>query len=350
MTMLKKLTVSLAAAALACSATAAMAETRVTGAGATFPKPLYLKWVAAFNEKNADVKVDYTGGGSGAGQKALMDKTAQFAGSDAPLTEDQMKKAPAPVIHLPTVAGPVVITYNIPGVANLTLDGDTLAGIYTGKIKVWNDPAIVALNAGVALPGKDIVVAHRSDGSGTTFVFTTYLSSVSKIWAEKVGASTDVKWPKGDGYKGSDGVANSVKSVEGGVGYVELAYAKTNNLPFASMKNADGKVVVADINSVVAAAANVKDIPADLVLNINNAPGDKSYPIAGFTYILVYQDLKEGGMTREQADGLVKFLNWSLTDGQAMAAPDYAKLPDAIQAKVIAKLKTVTYGGETLLK
>lgn len=332
------------------SANAVRAETRVTGAGATFPKPLYLKWVGEVNKKDASTQFDYTGGGSGVGKKSLLDKTAQFAGSDAPLTAKETKGYSSPVLHLPTVAGPVVMTYNVPGVSKLTLDGNTIAGIYIGDIKTWNDPAIAKLNPDVSLPGKNIVVARRSDGSGTSFIFTQFLSSVSKPWAENVGAATEVQWPVGDGYKGNDGVAGAVKATEGAIGYVELGYAAANKLPYATMINKDGKAVEASVDTVVNAASNLKEVPANLVLNINNASGEKSYPIAGFTYILVYEDLKDGGMSKEQATALVGFLKWSLTDGQAMAAPDYAKLPEAIQSKVLEKLKTIKYGGETLIK
>jgi phosphate transport system substrate-binding protein len=279
-----------------------------------------------------------------------MDKTAQFAASDAPLTDAQLKAAPAPVTQLPTVAGPVVMIFNVPGVEKLTLDGGTIAGIYTGKIKTWNDPAIAALNADAKLPAKEIVVAHRSDGSGTTFIFTQYLSTVSKVWGDKIGASTDVKWPKGDGYKGNDGVANGVKSSDGGIGYVELAYAKTNKLTYASVVNAAGKTVEANIESVVAAAANIKDVPDSLILNINNAAGDTSYPIAGVVYVLVYQDLKDGGLTKEQAVTLVDFLTWASTEGQSATAPDYAKLPEQVQSRVAKKIKSLTWGGEALVK
>jgi phosphate transport system substrate-binding protein len=333
------------------SANSVQAETRVTGSGATFPNPLYLRWVAAFNEKNADAKIDYTAGGSGKGIKDLTARVVQFAGSDAPLTEEQTKALPAPVVHLPTVGGAVVLTYNLEGVNSLTLDGATVAGIYLGQIAKWNDPAIVKLNPGVNLPSTAIRVARRSDGSGTTFVFTSYLSAVNDTWKEKVGAAIDVKWPKGDGGKGNDGVADIVKNVPGTIGYVELAYADSKKLSFANLINKDGKTVKASAESINAAAAGMGKVPDDLIVSVINAAGADAYPIASYTYMLVYKDLKDGNLTKEQAEVVAKFLLWSKTEGQAMAPElNYAKLTPEMQEKVTKAVKALTFGGEPILK
>src|SRR5258708_27627116 len=252
----------------------------IQGAGATFPAPLYAKWIAAYNAAHPNVKVDYQAIGSGGGIKGITDRTVQFAGSDAPMTDDQLKTAAAngKILHLPTVAGPVVLSYNLPGIKGLRLDGDTVAGIYLGKITKWNDPAVAKLNSGVALPATDIAVVHRADGSGTTWIFTNYLSKVSADWKKQVGNATSVKWPVGLAGPKNDGVAAQVKATEGAIGYLELAYAEKGGFEYATQINKAGKEVRASIDGVVAAAKNaVADFPADMRVSITNAPGDDSY-------------------------------------------------------------------------
>jgi phosphate transport system substrate-binding protein len=311
-----------------------------------------MKWIQTYNDAHPDVKVDYAGGGSGAGIKGITDRTVNYAGSDAPMTADQEGKTPAKVLHLPTVAGPVVMIYNLPDVKEqLTLDGATIADIYLGNIKTWNDPKIAKLNPGVALPNKPVVVVHRSDGSGTTFIFTNYLAKVSKDWADKVGNATAVEWPLGLGGKGNPGVAANVKNTVGGIGYVESAYAVKENLTYAKQINKDGKTVVASIEGVVAASeSSVKTFPEDLKVSITDAAGVDSYPICGFTYLLVYDDLSYM-KDKDAATKLVKFIEWCITEGQATAKDlGYAKLPKEAQEKVLTKLKAIKFDGETLLK
>jgi phosphate transport system substrate-binding protein len=342
----------LAAAAAVLSLTPALrAETRIQGAGATFPAPLYQKWVEAYNKLHPDVKIDYQAVGSGGGIKGITDRTVQFGASDAPMSADQEKAAPAKLLHLPTVAGPEVMIYNLPGVATLKLNGEVIADIYGKKIRTWNDPRIAALNAGVALPASPIVVAHRSDGSGTTYIFTDYLSKVSPEWNEKVGKGTAVEWPVGIAAKGNDGVAAAVKNTAGGIGYVEYAFAKKNNIPFATQLNKDGKEVPPSIDAInAAAAASLSSFPEDMKVSITNAPGADSYPICGFTYLLVYQDLSYL-KDKATAAAVLDFIKWCETDGQEMAADlGYAKLPKDAQTKVLEKLKTIQFNGEALLK
>jgi phosphate transport system substrate-binding protein len=306
------------------------AADKLTGAGATFPYPLYAKWFDAYNTQK-QVQINYQSIGSGAGVKQLAAQTVDFGASDAPLNDEDMAKMPAPVVHIPTVAGAVVIAYNLPEVKQkLKLDGAAIADIYLGKIKKWNDPAIAALNAGVKLPATSITVAHRSDGSGTSYIFTNYLKSSSAEWSEKVGAGKSVDWPVGIGGKGNDGVAGVVKQSPGGIGYVELAYARQNKLPFASVKNAAGKFVDASADSVTAAAKGaVPELQKDVRSPIANSKDPAAYPIAGFTYILVYEKQKDAA----KAAALKAFLTWAVKDGQAMAASlDYAPLPEEVVA------------------
>ncbi len=352
MTTLWKTLMVPAAAAVLSLTTALHAETRIQGAGATFPAPLYAKWVQTYNAAHPDVKVDYSAIGSGGGIKNISDRVVQFAGSDAPMTKDQESAAPAALIHLPTVAGPVVMTYNIPGLTgDIRLNGDTLANIYLNKITKWNDPALTALNPGMNLPDAPIVVVHRSDGSGTTFVFTNYLAKVSSDWASKVGNATSVEWPTGLGGKGNPGIAAAVKNTVGGIGYVELAYAEQNKLPFATQINKDGKDVRASVTGVEAAISNsVTNFPDDLKVSITDASGADSYPICGFTYFIVYSDfsyMKDKTLAQDTAD----FIQWAETDGQGMAnALGYAKLPQDAQNKVLAKIKSIQFEGAALEK
>jgi phosphate transport system substrate-binding protein len=342
--------VSRTLAALALSGAAMAAESiSIQGAGATFPAPLYAKWVAEFNKANPETHVDYQPIGSGGGIKGITDRTVQFAGSDAPMTEEQIKAAPAPILHIPTVAGPVVMIVHHPNISNdLVLDGETISAIFIGKITKWNDKKIAALNPGMQLPGDDIVVVHRSDGSGTSWIFTNYLSKVSEEWSKKVGNATSVKWPTGIGGKGNDGVAESVENSFGAIGYVELAYAEKAKLPFLRLKNHDGKVVTASIDGVNAAAASMKEVPDDLRVSITDAPGDASYPICGFTYLLVYQDLSYL-KNPAQASALLKYIWWAEHQGQEMAAPNYARLAEAMQKKAEEKLRSIVCDGKPVL-
>ena len=343
---------AVAAAFLAVTSAPAIAETRIQGAGATFPAPLYAKWIEEYGKLHPDIKIDYSAVGSGTGIANITSRIVQFGASDAPLTDAQEKALPGKALHLPTVAGPAVLIYNIKGVTSLKLTGAVLADIYLKKITKWNDSRIISLNSGVkfpAAPNDSIVVVHRSDGSGTSFIFTDYLSKVSKQWETDLGANTAPDWPVGIAGKGSDGVTAAVKNSEGSLGYVELAYAKKNNLSFATQINKDGKEVQPTIDAVNAAAATVT-FPDNMKVSITNAAGATSYPISGFTYLLVYEDMS---WTKDQAVALetVKFIQWCETDGQAMAADlGYSKLPKAAQDKVVAKLKTITFNGAPLLK
>jgi len=323
------------------------ADVTIQGAGATFPQPMYTKWIEAYKKVHADVTIDYQGVGSGGGINAITGKTVQFGASDAPLTDAQEKAANNELLHLPTVAGPTAIVFHLEGVDKLTLDGDTLASIYLGTVKNWNDAKIAKLNPGVKFPTAPIVVAHRSDGSGTTYIFTDYLSKVSKEWADKVGKATTVEWPKGIGGPKSDGVAATVKGTNGGIGYVEQSYAEKNKLPYASMVNKDGKPVEATIAGVNAAAASAK-FPDNMKVSITDSVGAASYPISGFTYLLIYQDL--GYMKdKAKAQATIDFIRWCETEGQAMAeANGYAKLPKDAQDAVLEKLKGIKFNGEAL--
>jgi phosphate transport system substrate-binding protein len=313
---------------------------RLTGAGATFPYPIYSKWFDAYKNTKG-VEINYQSVGSGAGIKQLANQTVDFGASDAPLKDDEIKKMPSPVVHIPTVAGAVVLAYNLPGApSNLKLDGKAIAGIYLGSVKKWNDPAISSLNAGAKLPSTPIVVAHRSDGSGTSYIFTNYLATVSPSWKSKVGAGKSVDWPVGLGGKGNDGVAGIVKQAPGGIGYVELAYAKQNKLPYAMVKNAAGQFIVPDVESVTAAAQGASaKLQQDIRASIVNSAGAKAYPIAGFTYILAYTTQKDA----DKGQSLKDFLKWAMEDGQGMAsALDYAPLPTdvvAINEKAIDSIR-----------
>lgn len=305
-----------------------IAADNLTGAGATFPYPLYAKWFDQYH-KDRGVQINYQSIGSGAGVKQLAAQTVDFGASDAPLNDDEIKGMPAPVAHIPTVAGAIVLAYNLPAVKEtIKLDGATIADIYLGKIKKWNDPAIAALNAGLKLPATAITVAHRSDGSGTSSIFTHYLKSVSADWKEKVGAGKAVDWPAGIGGKGNDGVAGVVKQSPGGIGYVELAYAKQNKLPFATLKNGQGNFVIASAESVTAAAKGaLPELQKDVRAPIANSKSTAAYPIAGFTYLLVYE--KQKNTARSEA--VKAFLEWAISDGQKMAAAlDYAPLPHEV--------------------
>jgi phosphate transport system substrate-binding protein len=317
----------------------AHAQMLINGAGATFPQPIYTKWFDQYSRIDPSVRFNYQGIGSGGGQKQILAETVDFGASDGPMSDENLAKAPRALWHIPTVAGAVVVSYNLPGNPTLKLDGPTLANIYLGKITKWNDPAITAQNSGVTLPDQDIVVVHRSDGSGTSYIFTDYLSNVSSDWKAKVGKNTAVNWPAGLGGKGNAGVTGQVKQSPGAIGYVELAYAKQNNLPYADMKNAAGVYITPSIDSVTEALAGAS-IPDDFRFSMVNAPGEKAYPIAGATWILVYQQQKDAAKGQK----LVEFLKWAFVDGQKMAASlDYAALPANVQERVLKRIAQITF-------
>ena len=317
------------------------------GAGATFPNPLYQKWLSEYGHAHPNVKIDYQSIGSGGGIKQLKEQTVDFGASDAPMKDEDLKSAPGEILHVPTVLGAVVITYNLAGISQpLKFSPEVIADIYLGNIKKWNDPKIVADNAGVTLPANDITVVHRSDGSGTSAVFTDYLSKVSPQWKEKVGAGTSPSWPVGLGGKGNEGVTGQVKSTPNTIGYVELAYAVQINLPVAQVKNAGGNFVTPSIDSVTAAAAaSAANTPDDLRVSITNATGAQAYPISSYTYILVYKNQKDAA----KGKALVDFLWWGIHDGEGFAkALQYAPLPADIVKRAEAKINSITANGAAL--
>lgn len=317
----------------------ALGQMLINGAGATFPYPLYSKWFDQYTKVDASVRFNYQSIGSGGGQKQILAETVDFGASDGPMSDDNLAKAPGKILHIPTVAGAVVVTYNLPGAPKLKLDGPLIADIFLGKLTKWNDPRLAALNPGVKLPDTDLVVVHRSDGSGTSYIFTDYLSTVSKDWESGVGRNTSVKWPLGLGAKGNEGVAGQVKLTPGTIGYVELAYAHQNKLPVAELKNAGGSFVKASVESVTEALATAK-IPEDFRFSMVNAPGEKAYPIAGATWLLVYEQQKDPVKGKK----LVEFLNWAFAEGEGMAASlDYAPLPKSLQERVLERIKTIKY-------
>jgi phosphate transport system substrate-binding protein len=335
---MKKLLLS-ALIGLATTATGASAQILINGAGATFPQPIYTKWFDSYTKVDPSVRFNYQSIGSGGGQKQILSETVDFGASDGPMSNANLAKAPRPLWHIPTVAGAVVVSYNLPGSPKVRLDGPTLAAIYLGTITRWNDPAITGQNPGVDLPAQDIIVVHRSDGSGTSYIFTDYLSNVSPEWKSRVGKNTSVNWPAGLGGKGNAGVAGQIKQSSGAIGYVELAFATQNNLPFADLRNPAGQYVTPSIESVVAALASAK-IPDDFRFSMVNAPGDGAYSIAGVTWLLVYEQQKDA----VKGAKLVSFLKWAYTDGQKMAAAlDYAPLPENLQARVLARVNEIKY-------
>lgn len=317
----------------------AVAETNLNGAGATFPNPIYSKWFSEYHNQHPDIKINYQSIGSGGGITQLQNKTVDFGASDGPMNDDQLAKTPFKVFHIPTVLGGVVPTYNIPGVSGeLKFTGDVLADIYLGKITKWSDPRLAKANPGVKFPDTDIIVVHRSDPSGTTYIWTDYLSKVSPDWANGPKKSTAINWPVGLGGKGNEQVAGTVKQTEGSIGYVELIYAISNNMPYGSVQNAAGEFVKASLASVTAAAASVKDMPDDFRVSITNPPGKGVYPIASFTWLLVPVEWSDA--TKEKA--FVAFLNWMVDQGQGMtSALAYAPLPKNVAAKVKARIKEI---------
>jgi phosphate transport system substrate-binding protein len=325
----------------------ATAQLLMNGAGATFPYPIYSKWFDEYAKVEPGVRFNYQSIGSGGGIRQITERTVDFGASDGPMTDEQLKKAPGDLFHIPTVLGSVVATYNVPGSPKLHFTGDVLADIFLGKITNWSDDQIKALNAGASLPSQPIIVVHRSDGSGTTYIWADYLSKISQEWAQKVGRGTSVNWPVGLGGKGNEGVSGQVKNTPGALGYVELAYAITNKLPVAAIRNQAGKFVEPSIESTTAAAAGAASkMPADFRVSLTNPPGEHAYPIASFTWLLVYKEQPN----EEKGKALVKFLWWASHDGQKYPADLlYAPLPTPVVKQIEAKIRQITFGGKPLL-
>ena len=325
----------------ALGATVAAQKVQITGAGATFPFPIYSKWFSEYNKKNPNVEINYQSLGSGAGIRQLSSQTVFFGATDGPMTDDQLQSAPGRILHFPTVLGGVVPVYNIPGVnTELKFTGPVLANIFLGAITKWNDPQIAKLNPGVNLPATDITVVHRAESSGTTYIFVDYLGKISPEWKKKVGVATSVNWPVGVGGKGNEGVSGLVTQTPGAIGYVELIYAIQSKISYGSVQNMSGKFVKASTDTVTAAAAAAaKQMPADFRVSITNAPGDDAYPISSFTWLLFYESPKDKG----QAKVMVDFLKWALTEGQKFAPElGYAPLPKDVvdlEMKAIPKIK-----------
>lgn len=330
-----------------CGGTGKSGSTELTGAGATFPYPLYSKMFDAYHGATG-TKVNYNGIGSGGGIKALTDKTVDFGASDAFLTAQEEAAMGAPVLHIPTCIGAVVLSYNLDGKPALKLDGPTIAAIFLGTITKWNDSRIAALNPGITLPDLTISVVHRSDGSGTTSIFTSYLSSVSSVWKQKVGAGKSVSWPAGIGGKGNDGVAGMIAQTRGSLGYIELVYAAQTGMPTVAIRNAAGAFIIPSLASAAAAATDVA-LPDDLRVLLVNMPGTNAYPISALTWILVYREQKYGGHTLEQAQALKKLLTWVLHDGQKInEGLSYAILPQTIVQKAMNLVESMTYDGSAI--
>jgi phosphate transport system substrate-binding protein len=320
-------------------------DIRFQGAGATFPNPIYKEWFAAYTAVHPNVKFDYQAIGSGGGIKQIIARTVDFGGSDAPMSDAELASAGDPIIHIPTVIGAIVLTYNLPGItSSLNLTPEAVAAIYLGGIKRWNDPAIAASNKSLPLPDTEIQVVHRSDGSGTSFAFTDYLSKVSAEWNRGYGAKTSPNWPVGAAAKGNDGVARQVTQTPSSIGYVELIFAEQNKLPYASIKNSAGEYVQPSLDSIQAAAATVQ-MPDDLRVSITNAPGTSAYPISSFTYLLVYKQQPD----RTRGKALLDFLWWATHDGQQMVrALSYSPLPKEVVELVERKIKLMSFQDKPL--
>lgn len=334
--MIRRIALLLAGLALALPV---LGQTTLNGAGATFPYPMYSKWFSEYNKLHSDVQINYQSIGSGGGIRQVLAGTVEFGASDGPMTDEQLSQAKVKILHIPTVLGAVVPAYNVPGVSGeIKFTPEVLANIFVNKITNWNDPALAKANPGVAFPNQPIIVIHRSDGSGTTYIFTDYLSKISKEWEATVGKGTSVKWPIGLGGKGNEGVAGQIRQLQGSIGYVELIYAVQNSIPYGSVKNAAGTFVKATLDGVTEAAASVKSMPADFRVSITNAPGKTAYPISSFTWLLIpvqAKDPKNGKI-------LVDFLNWMVNDGQKMTTQlAYAPLPETVAEKVKATIKQV---------
>ena len=317
----------------------ALAQTTLNGAGATFPYPMYSKWFSEYHNAHPDIQINYQSIGSGGGIRQVLAGTVDFGASDGPMSDEQLSQSKVKILHVPTVLGAVVPAYNVPGVSGeVKFTPEVIAGIFLGKITNWNDKAVSAANPEIKFPDQPIVVVHRSDGSGTTYIFTDYLSKISPEWAGSAGKGTSVKWPVGLGGKGNEGVAGVVRQMQGAIGYVELIYAVQNKISYGSVKNASGSFVKASLESVTAAAGSMKTMPADFRVSITNAPGKDAYPIASFTWLLIPAQSKDAAKGKIIAD----FLNWMVDDGQKMtAALTYAPLPDSVAQKVKAEIKQV---------
>ncbi len=339
--------------AVAASATVALADTRLQGAGATFPAPLYQRMVAEYEKLHPDIQIDYQSIGSGGGIKAITERTVGFCGSDAPMSTKEMDKAggTSNLVEIPSCAGGVVPSYNLAGLSkSLNFTGELLAQIYMGKVTKWNDPAIAKVNPGVSLPSQDITPVYRTDGSGTTYIWTNYLATQSEEFDSTIGTGKQVQWPKGQGGKGNEGVTAVVQQTKGALGYVEQGYADNHHIPYGAVRNKDGKFVKASPESVSKAGAGAVGSMNGHILAVNiwNQPGAEAYPVASFTYMIVYRDL--GNLPdKASAQALVDFLWWATHDGQQYAPElDYAPLAAEVQAKVEAALRTITYKGEML--
>jgi phosphate transport system substrate-binding protein len=316
-----------------------MAQTTLNGAGASFPNPIYSKWFSEYNKLHPDVQINYQSLGSGAGIRQVLSGTVDFGASDSPMTDEQLAQAKTKILHIPSVLGAVVPAYNLPGIsAEIKFTPEVLAGIFLGKIQKWNDPALIQANPGVKFPDKPIVVIYRSEGSGTTFIFTDYLSKISQEWSKSVGKGASIKWPTGIGDKGNEGVAGQIRQLEGAIGYIELIYAVENKITYGSVKNAAGNFVKASLGGVTEAAASVKNMPADFRVSITNAPGKTAYPISSFTWLLIPMQAKDPKKGKIIAD----FLDWMVTDGQKMTSQlSYAPLPASVVEKVKAAIKQI---------
>jgi phosphate transport system substrate-binding protein len=330
---------------LACAfyALQGLAQTTLNGAGATFPYPMYSKWFSEYHKLHSDIQINYQSIGSGGGIRQVTEGTVDFGASDMPMTDGQLAEAQGKlntkVLNIPSVMGAVVPAYNVPGVSGeVKFTPDALAEIFLGKITKWNDKAITSANPGVNFPDKAIIVVHRSDGSGTTFIWTDYLSKVSSDWKSQVGSGTSVKWPMGLGGKGNEGVAGSIRQLQGSIGYVELIYAVQNKIPFGSVQNSSGNFLKASLEGVTAAAASAPSMPADFRVSITNAPGKDAYPISSFTWLLIPMHSKDPAKGKILAD----FLNWMSTDGQKMTQElSYAPLPESVVQKEKDVIKQV---------
>ncbi|MCC6764332.1 MAG: phosphate ABC transporter substrate-binding protein PstS [Deltaproteobacteria bacterium] len=332
---------AITSAALWLATGSAQAQLQLNGAGATFPYPMYSKWFSLYGAIDPTSRFNYQSIGSGGGIKQISEQTVDFGATDGPMSDEQLRAAKGgPVLHVPTVMGAVVLTYNVEGLPELKLTPEIVADVFLGRIVKWNDGAIAAANPGAALPAQDIVVVHRSDGSGTTYIFTDYLSKVSRAWLDTVGRGTAVRWPVGLGGKGNEGVTGLVKQTPFSLGYVELVYALSNQLPFAAVKNRAGQLVTPTLASVTAAAADTAvEMPNDFRMSITDASGAEAYPIAGMTWLLVYEKQADAAKGAK----LLAFLDWALTEGQNAAAPlNYAPLPPAVAAKARAALARIT--------
>jgi phosphate transport system substrate-binding protein len=314
---------------------------KINGAGATFPNPIYSKWFSEYNKLHSNIEINYQSIGSGGGIRQVQAQTVFFGATDGPMTPEQMQGAPGKILHFPTVLGAVVPVYNLANVKELKFTGPVLADIFLGKVTKWNDAAIAKLNPGVSLPATDITVAHRADGSGTTYIWVDYLSKVSPEWKSKVGVNTSVNWPTGVGGRGNEGVSGLVSQTPGAIGYVELIYALQNKISYGTVQNMAGEFTKASVQSVTAAAAAAAaQMPADFRVSITNAPGKGVYPISSFTWLLLYENPKN----KQQSAAMVDFMKWALTDGQKYCADlGYAPLPDAVvklEMAALAKVKT----------